>query len=436
LDRQSISLPENNGRLGTNRRQTVYTCPPSTMSSLISRAKRPVVEAEAKPQNTLLRRAGEIDSVDGFRTMTQRRKNMTRVHGGSPDPEAQANRAVDFLDFISLICDMYQSYMGALIPMQQFHPTWESEEDAGNTCIVTSRSILSPTPSSTIRGQTKMFKEKVIVKRTKKGIFESQGSALRNLVNELRIRSHPPLRRHPNIVDLKGVAWDFENDDETKPRPMLIEEFAPHRSLETFWSTENLVRMPFKVKARLCRDVAQGISALHACGIVHGDIKPGNILIFPASNQRGPFTAKLTDFGHSVCEFEQRRSLPAWTPLWSAPEADPEIPGGDLMTFQDMMATDVYSFGLVAISITIGTSIFSTKFLDFKDAASVMALKIQDTMVDRAMKVVIQEDRTQMDSDFDLGVIQSLLESSLRKVPSYRSLADCLTVLQRCATPF
>ncbi|KAK3998018.1 hypothetical protein QBC44DRAFT_392478 [Cladorrhinum sp. PSN332] len=402
------------------------------MSSFMSRARHPGIGARPETQSSLLRRVrdSEIDFDDDFRIMTMRRKNMTRVHGASPNPEAQSDRTIDFLDVVSLICDIYQGYMGDLIPMQQFHSTWENEEDAGHTCVVTSRSISSPTPSSTVRGETNMSEEKVIVKRTKKGIFETRDSALRSLVNELRIRSHLPLRRHPNIVDLKGVAWDFENDDETKPRPMLVEEFAPHRSLETFWNTENLVRMPFKVKARLCRDVAQGISALHACGIVHGDIKPGNILIFPARAQRVIFTAKLTDFGHSVCEFERRPSLPAWTPLWSAPEADPDISGNVQMTFQEMMATDVYSFGLVAISITIGTSIFSAKFLDFKDAASVKALKIRDEMVERTMNVVIQEDRTQMDSDFDFAVIQSLLESSLRKSSLDRSLAKCLTALQ------
>jgi len=359
---------------------------------------------------------------------------MTRVRGEPSNSGAQSQRGIDFLDLVSLICDIYQNYMGDLIPMQQFHPSWESEEDAGNTCVVTSRSISSPTPSSTVRGERKIFEEKIIVKRTKKGIFGTQGPALRSLVSELRIRSHPPLRSHPNIVDLKGVAWDFENDDETKPRPLLVEEFAPHRSLETFWDTQNLVRMPFKVKASLCNDIAQGISALHVCGIVHGDIKPGNILIFPATAQRGPFMAKLTDFGHSICEFEGRRSLPAWTPLWSAPEADPETSGGESMTFQDMMTTDIYSYGLVVVSIAIGTSIFSDKFLDFKDAASVTKLKIADTMMDRAMKVVFQEDRTQLDSDFDLVVIHSLLKSCLKKLPSDRSLTHCLTVLRRCVS--
>jgi len=402
-------------------------------STITNRRNRTKEQAGPGGAGSLLRRTGaQMDFFDDFKTMTVRRKNMTQVHGSAAgDSKSQGQRPIEFLDLVSLICDIYQSYAGSLLPMQQFHSSRESEEDAGNSCIVTSRSISSPAPSSTVRGEVEMSQEKIIVKRTKKGIFGTQSSALRSLISELRIRAHPPLRSHPNIVDLKGVAWDFENDDEKKPRPLLIEEFAIHRSLETFWEKENLVRMPFKVKANLCKDIAEGISALHACGVVHGDVKPGNILIFNATGDRGPFMAKLTDFGHSVCRFEGRQSLPAWTPSWSAPEADPNFPTVAPMSFDDMAATDIYSYGLVLVSITIGTSIFSDKFSEFKDANSVARMKVEDTLMEHAMNVVTQEDQTQLDSDFDLVVINSLLRCSLVKTPADRSLAECLMLLQR-----
>ncbi|KAI0434087.1 hypothetical protein F5Y09DRAFT_337979 [Xylaria sp. FL1042] len=110
----------------------------------------------------------------------------------------------------------------------------------GNSCIVTSRFVSSSTPSGTVRGETRIEESKVIIKRTKKGIWQlQQYAAIHDLVTELRVRSHAPLRNSPYIVDLKGIAWDVENDDEGKPRPLLVEEFAPHRSLETFWEQNN-----------------------------------------------------------------------------------------------------------------------------------------------------------------------------------------------------
>lgn len=278
----------------------------------------------------------------------------------------------------------------------------------------------------------------MIVKRTKKPIFGTESSAIHTLINELRIRSHPPLRGHPNIVDLKGTAWDFENSDEGEPIHLLVEEFAPHRALDTFWGVRDLVRMPLLVKANLCRDVAEDINALHDCGIAHGDIKPGNVLIFPNSkstmgDKGRRFTAKLTDFGHSVCEFTKDPTLPIWTPTWSAPEANPDVPEGvcaQIQSFEDITATDVYSYGLVAVSIILGTAVVGGKFPELADTAAVSVMKLDDSMLDHIMEVVIREDRTHPDSDFDLGFIRVLLRRCLRKQPSERSMLSCIEILK------
>jgi serine/threonine protein kinase len=42
-------------------------------------------------------------------------------------------------------------------------------------------------------------------------------------------------------------------------------------------------------------DVAEGLCYLHESGVVHGDLKPGNVLLKAAS--QGRLTAKLADFG-------------------------------------------------------------------------------------------------------------------------------------------
>ncbi|KAK0662037.1 hypothetical protein QBC41DRAFT_330020 [Cercophora samala] len=379
----------------------------------------------------------DSEVIGTFKTMTIQRENMTRLRDHNVGSSSQTRDTTpDFLDLLSLMCAVYQSYEGGLLPMQQFHRTWESQENAGNSCIVTSRSISSPIPSITNRAKIELSQERVAVKRTKKRLYQrgpetSLTSPLRSFISELRIRSHPPLRDHPNIVDLKGIAWDFENDDEDKPTPLLVEEFAPGRSLETFWNTENLVSVPFKAKASLCRDIAEGIYALHACGIAHGDIKPDNILIFPQESQKGLFTAKITDFGYSVFHFEEQPALPAWTRDWSAPEADPDVSGSQKIgNFEDIKATDVYSYGLVAVSIILGSSLMRGRFKEFQDPAAISTMKHDDHLLTHAVEVVIREDRTQPDSDLDISLIRGLLEFSLTKNQTLRSIAGCIHMLE------
>jgi len=99
------------------------------------------------------------------------------------------------------------------------------------------------------------------------------------LVTELRILSHPPLQRHPNIVHFIGFVWirdqqffantrevdvEVENDDLEEPRewPTVVTQKAPHGSLRTFMSSllYQDTRCSLDAKILLCMDVLNGIS--------------------------------------------------------------------------------------------------------------------------------------------------------------------------------
>ncbi|KAF2185573.1 hypothetical protein K469DRAFT_778594 [Zopfia rhizophila CBS 207.26] len=91
-------------------------------------------------------------------------------------------------------------------------------------------------------------------------------------------------------------------------------------------------------------DIALGLEALHDVGIVHGDVKTGNILVF-AHPQR-EVVAKLSDFSDSIYLADNGQ---AWTPVggthaWRAPECYGTAE-------YDLKKTDVYSFGLCALAI-------------------------------------------------------------------------------------
>lgn len=82
--------------------------------------------------------------------------------------------------------------------------------------------------------------------------------------------------------------------------------------------------------------------------MIHGDIKPENILIF--ANKLGGYTAKVADFGYStvVLNAEKGRvQLPKSVP-WNAPEV---TEWETTFTFADAKLTDIYSFAMLCLWI-------------------------------------------------------------------------------------
>lgn len=326
----------------------------------------------------------------------------------------------DFLMLISAACEIYENNASDLVVMQAFQHGAEHFENSGMNCVVSRKAVTLSTPSNITRGRSEQHQANIVVKRIHEGVVEPRSRALKSFLAEIRVRAHKPLRMHTNIVSLRGIAWDFEDEDRLKPRPLLLEEYAPEGSLSTFWSKKNLTRMPFKNKCSLVLDIANGLSALHACGVVHGDVKPENVLIFPRAGFDDEFTAKLTDFGHSVFKFEGRDDLPAFTLAYSAPEATRQH-----LSFQDLTQTDVYSYGLVALSLFLGRN----SCHDFGN--QLKTYKEHDTMYAEAVKLIEREDQEQTDSDLNVPTLRKLFSKSIRRDPGTRDLRTCIRTLKR-----
>ncbi|KAF8459874.1 hypothetical protein BDZ91DRAFT_740929 [Kalaharituber pfeilii] len=190
--------------------------------------------------------------------------------------------------------------------------------------------------------------------------------------------THEPLFNHPNIVDLLGVCWERDVSEPTLLDqhihsafyvPVLLLENARLGSLDQFMKTTVYETRSMKQKAQLCRDVAEGLFALHSCGIVHGDVKPENILIFDSRHGDG-YTAKLGDFGFSVNQREEDLVLKSngqasWKLVGrSWPWNDPECHLH--RTWDQLQKTDVFSYGLLVWSVLSGNAIESLFDLDPK----------------------------------------------------------------------
>ncbi len=129
---------------------------------------------------------------------------------------------------------------------------------------------------------------------------------------------------HPNLV---GV-YDFSEEGE---RPYLVMQFVPGENLAA-----RLERGVEVDRERLARELLDAVAHIHEAGILHRDIKPGNIVVEPDG------TAKLIDFG-----IAQPRDATALTKtgliLGTERFAAPEVMEGKPATEQ----SDLYSCGVV-----------------------------------------------------------------------------------------
>lgn len=110
---------------------------------------------------------------------------------------------------------------------------------------------------------------------------------------ELHILMHEPLRIHENIVKLAGFSWTRDKGNPNFISPVLQMEYAMYGTLADVQAGGK--PLSYTIKTKLYWDVAKGLGTLHAVGIVHGDVKSENVLIFVGED--GYAIAKVCDFG-------------------------------------------------------------------------------------------------------------------------------------------
>ena len=148
---------------------------------------------------------------------------------------------------------------------------------------------------------------------------ELAAQARQRVFREARIAAR---LQHPHAV----AVYDVTTDDHG--RPMLVLEYIPSHSLATALAGQGSLQ-PVRV-ARIGATVASALSAAHAAGIVHRDVKPANILLAVDGH------AKITDFGLShVTGDATTEGQVAGTPVFLSPEAalgDPPSPESDVFS--------------------------------------------------------------------------------------------------------
>lgn len=198
----------------------------------------------------------------------------------------------------------------------------------------------------------------VAIKRVRP--FHSTSHTLRKPENtlptvdmEIRVMSDLFLQNHENIAKLLSLSWEISRDGELVP--LLIMDLAEPSCPSLYDLMQDLEKWDYCRKAYLISDIVCGLNAIHAENIVHGDLKPENLLCFrrrPGGviDQTMPLMLKLTDFGFSEDIHPDTQSganvAAGGTEYWNAPECMPEAPE-EMQPFARKKQRDLYSCGLV-----------------------------------------------------------------------------------------
>ncbi|MCO5170911.1 MAG: FHA domain-containing serine/threonine-protein kinase [Planctomycetes bacterium] len=154
--------------------------------------------------------------------------------------------------------------------------------------------------------------------------FLREGEALRRI------------RPHPHVVRVHAVHGAGPGEDE----PLLVMERVAGPALSQRLAAGPL---PPAEAARLAREVALGLEALHAIGLVHRDVKPANVLLTAGGR------AKLVDLGLAKDAFQSGLTAPGQL-LGTVEYMAPEQWQGEPVDAR----TDVFALGATLWALLVG----------------------------------------------------------------------------------
>ncbi len=151
--------------------------------------------------------------------------------------------------------------------------------------------------------------------------------------------------RHAALVNHEGIASVFDYGEENGSA-FLVMELVPGEALSTILERDGSLSTDKTLD--IVAQTASALQAAHAAGLVHRDIKPGNLLITPDGR------VKITDFG--IARIADQVPLTATGQVMGTVQyLSPEQASGHPAS----PATDIYSLGIVAYECLAGKRPFT-----------------------------------------------------------------------------
>ena len=143
--------------------------------------------------------------------------------------------------------------------------------------------------------------------------------------------------QHPNIVTVFDSGYDADSG-----RHYIVMEYVDGPSCADLLRERK--ELDIEETVRVIRDACHGLDYAHRAGVIHRDVKPGNLLLAHEN-----WVTKLADFGIAKAA-EQTRITQVGSILGTAAYLSPEQARGD----EAGPASDIYSLGVCAYQFLTG----------------------------------------------------------------------------------
>ena len=207
---------------------------------------------------------------------------------------------------------------------------------------------------------------------------------------------------HSNIVCVKGITVDEEKFG-------IIMEYVSCGDLESFLLMDTQISLPWKIRTRFFKELADGLDYLHHDDplrrFIHGDLKPQNILLTDT------LKIKIADFGSTTIaiSIDANRFNDGnrqHTPFYTAPEFLKNLYA------EKATSMDVYSYGMIGYEILTRSAVYKGCNIPLRALMELIKSKGQN---------------------LDLKILDDIYDSSLEKgSEDSKIFSELRNIAQRC----